>query len=124
MITFGLQLGGPEQGGGRAETVWRQMAAIAAANRGPDYNDGRNAWVNPIFVVSGSIWRHDQEGLKVGRFSRKRKGLAILIFVPEALADSDGFVKFACSRLHEALELAAQTFAKKKSILLWTRLRK
>jgi hypothetical protein len=114
MIAIGIHMGGPEQ---RESTVRKALVSstnIAAKVRRPDYNDGAEAWVNPIFVVPGSVWKPEFEGYKLGHFSKKEKGLVVQIVVPQSVANGEGIKEFIGMSLREAVQLAAAYFASKE----------
>jgi hypothetical protein len=88
-------------------------AQTASRIRDPSYDDGSEAWVNPIYIVPGSIHNPDFEGYKLGHFSKKEKGLVVAIAVPQSVADGEGIPEFIAGSLREAVRLAAAHFASK-----------
>lgn len=106
-------MGGPEQKGVLIDHALIKAMNIAAKVREPNYNDGVEAWANPIFIVPGSIWQPEFEGYKLGHFSKKEKGLVVQIAVPQSVADGKGIPEFIGSSLREAVRLAAAHFASK-----------
>lgn len=88
-------------------------AQTASRVRDANYDDGTEAWVNPIFIVPGSIHKPDFEGFKLGHFSRKEKGQVVAIAVPQSVADGEGIAEFIGMSLREAVRLAAAQFALK-----------
>lgn len=113
MIGIGNDFGGPEL----KETSIRNalMAAmnIAADARAPDYDDGTEAWINPIFIVPGSVSEPEFEGYEYGHFSRKQKGLVIKIAVPRAVARGKGIPEFISGSLRDAVHMASEFFSAK-----------
>jgi hypothetical protein len=113
VIAIGVQTGGPEQ---REAPIRKLLVAamdIAARTRAPNYDDGTEAWINPIFIVPGSIWQPEFEGYELGHFSKKEKGLVVQIAVPKAVAAGKGIAEFIGTSLREAVRLAAAHFASK-----------
>jgi len=113
MIAIGAEFGGPELKG----SVVRN-AVIAAMNAASDarrenFDDGTLAWINPIFIVPGSISQPDFEGYKIGHFSAKGKGVVVVIAVPESAAFGDQVHQRIFSLLHGATQFAARFFAEK-----------
>lgn len=88
-------------------------AQTASRVRDANYDDGTEAWVNPIFIVPGSIHKPDFEGFRLGHFSRKEKGQVVAIAVPQSVADGEGIAEFIGMSLREAVRLAAVQFALK-----------
>ena len=84
---------------------------IAADTRAPNYDDGAEAWINPIFIVPGSVWQPEFEGYKYGHFSRKQKGLVIKIAVPREVARGRGIPEFISGSLRDAVHMAAEFFS-------------
>jgi len=113
MIAIGNDFGGPEL----KESSIRQALMVAmnvAANvRAPDYDDGTEAWINPIFIVPGTVYQPEFEGYELGHFSKKQKGLVIQIAVPETVAVGKGIAEFIGESLREAVRMAATHFASK-----------
>ena len=110
MIAIGIQMGGPEQKGTPIRDALLKATTIAASVRDADYNDGKNAWVNPIYLVPGSILRPEFEGYELGHFSKKEKGLVVKIEVPQSVADGKGINEFIGQSLREVVRLAASYF--------------
>ncbi|MEQ1540681.1 MAG: hypothetical protein ABL926_00350 [Novosphingobium sp.] len=113
MIAIGNDFGGPELRGSSIHTALNTAMKIAAAKRDEHYNDGSEPWVNPIFLVPGSILKPDFEGFKIGHFSKKEKGLVVQIVVPQSVADGEGISEFVGRSLRHAVRLAADFFALK-----------
>lgn len=113
MIGIGLQLGGPEQRGSLIKAAIMSAMNAAARNRSENYDDGSEAWINPIFIVPGSLLKPEFSGYKLGYFSAKQKGLVIMIEVPQAIADGTGIPSFVGESLRHAVQLASARFAKK-----------
>jgi len=86
---------------------------VAADTRDANYNDGAEAWINPIFILPGTVSKPDFEGYKLGHFSKKQKGLVVMIAVPQAVADGENLPEFVSISLREAVRLAAAYFAEK-----------
>lgn len=91
------------------------MKAMSVSDklRDPNYDDGTEAWINPIFIVPGSMWQPDFEGYDYGHFSRKKKGLVIKIAVPRAVARGKGIPEFISGSLRDAVHMASEFFSAK-----------
>jgi hypothetical protein len=113
MIAIGNDYGGPEHRGSLVHSMLNKAMNVAANVRDTDYNDGANFWINPIYIVPGSIHTPDFEGYKLGHFAKKDKGLVVQIAVPQPVADGDGIPDFIAASLREAVRLAAVHFASK-----------
>lgn len=114
MIGIGVHLGGPEQRGSAIDLGLRSAMNAASLVRADNYDDGTNAWINPIFVVPGSVSKPEFSGFKLGYFSAKKKGLVVVIEVPQAVADGVDIAAFVGSSLRHAVQLASMKFAKKR----------
>ena len=73
MIAIGNQFGDPEQRGSFIHSMLNKAMNTAVDIRDANYNDGTEAWINPIFILPGSVSKPDFEGYKLGRFSRSRR---------------------------------------------------
>lgn len=113
MIAIGNQFGGPEQRGTLIDNMLNVAMNVAAENRDSDYDSGKDAWINPIYMVPGSIYQPEFEGYKVGHFSAKKKGLVVMIAVPQSVANGKNIPNFIIQSLLEAIPLAANHFEKK-----------
>jgi len=115
MIAIGNDFGGPEHLDRDCPIrAGLDRAMNAAADfRDPNYDDGTKAWLNAIFIVPGSISKPDFEGYKRGHFSRKRKGLVVMIAVPQLVANGTGIAEFVGASLREAARLAKDHFSSK-----------
>lgn len=113
MITLGVQYKGPELKGSPIFNALNCAMDIASKVRDPKYKSGEEAWINPIYLVPGTVSKPDFEGYDIGHFSKKEKGLAIGIAVPQPVADGKGIPEFIGSSLREAVRLAAAYFASK-----------
>jgi hypothetical protein len=78
------------------------------------YDDGTRPWINPIFIVPESVRASDLDGLKLGHFSRKKKGLVVMIAVPGSFAIGQGAIDFVMTSLQNAIRIAAEHFESKK----------
>ncbi|WP_338883010.1 hypothetical protein [Xenorhabdus sp. TH1] len=112
MITIGEQFGGPNLNGSLIEQALDITSMTAIEERDKDYDIGKEAFINPIFIVPGSILGVDFEGYKYGYFSKKEKGVVIQIAVPQSVADGEGIREFIVGALREAVRMAAEKFAK------------
>lgn len=53
------------------------------------YADGSKPWVNPIFIVAGSLGEPDFQDVRLGHYGKKEKGLVVEIAVPQTVVDAD-----------------------------------
>ena len=113
MIGIGIQMGGPEQRDSAVRAVLLKAMQTAKRVRDPSYSDGDEAWINPIFIVPGSLLGPDFEGLKAGHFSRREKGFVIQVAVPKTVAEGAGVQRFVVQSLRDCVQLAASTFSSK-----------
>jgi len=113
MITIGNQFGGAEQRGSLVHSMLNTAMNVAADVRDASYNDGTEAWINPIFILPGSVSKPEFDGFKLGHFSRKQKGVVVMIAVPQRVADGEDIAEFVGISLREAVRLAAAYFAEK-----------
>lgn len=113
MIGIGLDFGGPELRDTLVDRMLMAAMNIAERVRDPNYDDGTEAWINPIFIVPGSVSQPDFEGYEYGHFSRKRKGLVIKIAVPRAVARGKGIPEFVSGSLRDAIHMASEFFSAK-----------
>ena len=113
MIAIGNHFGGPEQRGAPIHLMLNRAMNVACDASELGYDDGDDGWVNPIYLVPGSIIHPEFEGYELGYFSKKKKGLVVKIAVPQAVADGDGILEFVGTSLREAMRLAAAHFASK-----------
>lgn len=114
MIGIGVQIGGPEHQDSAIRKALTAAMELAARVREQNHDDGTEAWINPIFIVPGSILKPDFEGHKLGYFSKKQKGLVVQIAVPQAVANGEDINPFIGNSLREAVQLAAAHFQSKK----------
>lgn len=113
MIGIGVDVGGPELKESAIRRALVGAMSLAAKVREPNYNDGTEAWVNPIFIVPGSVWKPEFDDYRLGHFSKKEKGLVVQIAVPQSVADGEGIAEFIGASLRESVRLAAAHFASK-----------
>ena len=113
MIAIGNHFGGPEQKGAPIHQILNAAMNIAANERGARYDYGSEAWINPIFLVPGSVSKPDFKGFKLGHYSNKDKGLVVQIVVPQSVAEGKDIADFVAESLREAVRLAADFFALK-----------
>ena len=113
MIAIGNDFGGQELKGSPIQLALSGAAGVAMRARDPNYNDGTEAWINPIFIVPGSMSQPEFEGYELGHFSKKEKGLVVQIAVPQSVARGKDIVEFIGEALREAVRLAAVHFSSK-----------
>lgn len=113
MIAIGNDFGGSELKGAPIQLALSGSSQFAAKARNPNYDDGTEAWINPIFLVPGSVSQPEFEGYELGHFSKKQKGLVVKIAVPKSVAKGEGIPEFIGASLREAVRLASAHFASK-----------
>ena len=113
MIGIGVQLGEPEQRDSPIDRMLMKAMSVSDKLRDPNYDDGTEAWINPIFIVPGSMWQPDFEGYEYGHFSRKQKGLVIKIAVPQAVARGKNIPEFISGSLRDVVHMASEFFSAK-----------
>ena len=113
MIAIGADFGGPELRESSIDQAVMRSMNVAANVRASNYDDGAEAWINPIFIVPGTIYQPEFEGYELGHFSKKQKGLVVKIAVPKTVAAGKGIREFVGGALREAVRLAAVHFASK-----------
>ena len=113
MIGIGVQLGEPEQRDSPIDRMLMKAMSVTDQLRDPNYNDGTEAWINPIFIVPGSMWQPEFEGYEYGHFSKKQKGLVIKIAVPKSVARGKGIPEFISTSLRDAVHMASEFFSAK-----------
>ena len=113
MITLGIDFGGSTAADLATKSYLLSAAQTASRVRDSSYDNGAEAWINPIYIVPGSIHGPDFEGFKLGHFSKKEKGLVVQIAVPQSVAEGEGVPEFISKSLREAVRLASVHFASK-----------
>jgi hypothetical protein len=113
VIGIGSDFGGPEHKGSKVREVLIRAMNVAANNRSANYDDGHESWINPIFIVPGSLFKPDFVGIERGYFSRKKKGLVLKIAVPESVVNGDGLADFVITALRESVRIASEHFTAK-----------
>ena len=113
MIALGIHFKGPELDRMPIGVALIATDRTAMRVREVNYDDGTEGWINPIYVVPGSVSKPAFEGYKLGHFSKREKGLVVQIAVPQSVADGEGVPEFIGTSLREAVRLAAAHFASK-----------
>lgn len=113
MIAIGVHGGGPELKDSLIDRMLTRSMSAAMRKRDTDYKSSGDGWINPIFIVPGSVSKPDFEGYKLGHFSKKEKGLVVQIEVPQPVADGNDVKEFVGQALREAVRLAAAHFSSK-----------
>jgi len=112
MIAVGVDVGGTELVRSRIDCALMQAARSLIRLR-PTFADGEVPSVNVVFHLPGSVHSPDWEGLRVERFTRKKKLMLISVAVPEEIVHSDQALEFVIQSLHTANGLAFQIFHRK-----------
>lgn len=113
MIALGEDFGGPELRDSLIDRMLMCAGKIAMRMRDPSYDDGTEAWINPIFIVPGTVYQPEFEDYELGHFSKKQKGLVVKIAVPESVAEGKGIAEFIGASLRDAVRLASAHFVSK-----------
>ncbi len=85
---------------------------LSKRHRDPSYDSGEEGWVNPVFVLAGSVRKPDFKGLRIGHFSRKEKGVVVIIAVPTSEFYTASSVDYVVQALRESVNFASKVFAK------------
>ena len=114
MIALGIQFGSPKDQMYAFDHLLQSVSRKVADLRPADYNDGREGWINPVFIVPGSIMPPAEfEGNKLGHYSKAERGLVVMIAVPEAIRSNGDGRSFIEEALKQSVRLAAEKFKKK-----------
>jgi hypothetical protein len=81
--------------------------------RNPAFDDWQQAWINPVYLVPGSISQPKFRGMKTGLFSRKRKGLVLQIAVPTEVVLGSKINDFIVNSVRDAATFSETYFASK-----------
>jgi len=112
VIALGVDVGGTELIRSQIDCALMQTARSLIRLR-PTFADGEVPSVNVVFYLPGSVHSPDWEGLRVERFTRKKKLILISVAVPEKAVHSEHALIFVIQSLHRANTLAFQNFHKK-----------
>lgn len=82
--------------------------------RDSSYDSGVEGWINPIFMVPGTISKPDFMGLKLGHYSNRRKGIVVMIAVPQSVVSGEGLREFIGSSLREVVIMASEHFSSRR----------
>ncbi|WP_404478524.1 hypothetical protein [Novosphingobium sp. BL-52-GroH] len=88
MIATGEHYRGPEHRNSRIRAALDKASATINQLRPRNYADGTTPWVNPIFIIAGSLGEPDFEGTRLGHFGKKDKGLVVEISMPQAIINA------------------------------------
>jgi hypothetical protein len=114
VIALGIQFGSPKSEMNGFDHLLQLVSRKTGDLRPADYNNGRDGWINPIFLVPGSIFPPpDFEGFKLGHYSKKERGLVVMIAVPPKVRDSGNGREFIEGALRQSVVIAAEHFKKK-----------
>jgi len=89
MIATGGRYRGPEHRNSRIHAALDKAGEVIRRLRPSDYAEGGRPWVNPIFIVAGSLGAPDFHDVRLGHFSKKEGGLVVEIAVPQSVVDAD-----------------------------------
>lgn len=115
MISFGLNLGEPEQHGNAFNRAFNRIGTATGEVDEPGEWEGKVPSVHVNFCIPGSILAYDDvHGITPVRFSRKQKRVLVTVRVPADILDDFGrSFEFIIDALHKAIELAADVFSRK-----------
>jgi hypothetical protein len=89
MISVGEHYLGPEHRSSRISRALDVAATAIARSRPQNFKEGHRPWVNVIFIVAGSLGTPEFDGIHLGHFSKKEKGLVVEVAVHQSIVDSD-----------------------------------
>ena len=112
MIYVGAVDGGPELEGSLADRLLTAIMCATEACTGSAECEAGPA-INVVYHVPGSIISPDWEGVRDGKFSRKRQLLMVQVAVPSELLDSPALKEFMLESLQKASEVAFEFFRRK-----------
>ncbi|WP_313101974.1 hypothetical protein [Brevundimonas sp.] len=112
MITIGAIYRGPELRESRLVQAVRTASEVIGELRDPSYDVGTIPWVNPIFIVQGSLGEPGFRGLIYGKYSKRKKGVVvqIAVFEDDLRAGPEHAVTYG---LHGANAMAFEFFRQK-----------
>ena len=114
MISLGLQFGSPRDQQNAFDRLLKTVQRKVEGLRPAAFNDGKEGWINPIFIVPGTIMPlPDFEGLKLGHYSKKERGLVVMIAVPPEVREGSDGRDFIEDALRQSVVLGAEHFKKK-----------
>ena len=88
MIAVGEHYRGPEQRNSRISSALDRTGVAIRNARPGNISDGAHPWVNPVFVVGGSLGEPNFNDIRLGHYDKKEKGLVVEIAIPRSVADS------------------------------------
>ena len=89
MIAIGEHYCGPEHRNSRISAALGKASTLIVKSRPRNFRDKGQPWVNPIFVVAGTLGGPDFDGIRLGHFSKKDGGVVVEIAVPQAVVDAE-----------------------------------
>jgi hypothetical protein len=110
MIAIGGHFGGQELKESAIDRALLTAMRVVKLERSPAYDNGEIPYVNPVFVVPGSLSTPDFDDIQLGKFSRKDKSLVVEVSVPESVAAGQGIRDFIIEGLHMANAAAFHFF--------------
>jgi hypothetical protein len=113
MIAIGEHYRGPEHRDSRISTALDKAGAVVRKLRPKNYANGTTPWVNPVFIVAGSLGTPDFSDVRLGHYSKDEKGIVIEVAIPQTVVDSDNLRDPIVRGLQMANALAFHFFEEK-----------
>ncbi len=89
MISIGEHYRGPEHRNSRIGSALDRTGFVIRRFRPGNFANGAHPWVNPVFIVGGSLGEPDFKDIRLGHYDKKQNGLVVEIAIPRAVADSE-----------------------------------
>ena len=109
-LYLGIDLGGPELRGGSADSAITRIAKRVRDARPSEPPD--TGKLNIVFLVPGSLYKPDFEGVRTGRFSRKEMMLLAEAAVPSEFGCLEDLESFVFASIRDSVRLARPVFEK------------
>jgi hypothetical protein len=113
MISIGEHYRGPEHKTSRINAALWQVGESLDRLRSKDYKNGDTPWVNPIFIVGGSLGEPDFDWNRMGYYDKKNKGVVVELAIPSAVAQEKNLRDPIVEALHSANAAAFHFFEEK-----------
>ena len=88
MIAIGEHYCGPEHRNSRISAALGKASITIANSRQRDFRSKSHPWVNPVFVVAGSLGEPGFDGIRLGHFSKREGGLVVEIAIPQMVVEA------------------------------------
>jgi hypothetical protein len=110
-LYVGEVLGGPELSSTPFVQGLRAVKKVVAQTR-DEFVPQDSGSIDLVFDVSGSVLQFRYEGIRTGRFSKKKRMLQVQVAVPESKVSDVRPIPFVLESAREAIPLAAPVFEK------------